>query len=215
MSFRVLPPEVNSALMFAGPGSGPMLAAASAWEKLAAELTSAAALFASATSALPGQTRRGPASAVMAATADPYSEWLRAAAAQTSGVAMQAIAVASEYESALAATVHPAMLAANRSHFAQLVLSNLLGQNAPAIAAAESDYEQMWAQDVSAMYGYHAGATAAANEVAQWQQWLQILPGLLGLSDPDATPGDPGSDLGLGNTGNWKTGTEVSGFLRG
>lgn len=30
MSFLVLPPEVNSALMFAGAGSGPTLAAAAA-----------------------------------------------------------------------------------------------------------------------------------------------------------------------------------------
>lgn len=38
MSFLVLPPEVNSALMFAGAGSGPTLAAAAAWDGLAAEL---------------------------------------------------------------------------------------------------------------------------------------------------------------------------------
>lgn len=38
MSFLVLPPEVNSALMFAGAGSGPTLAAAAAWDGLAAEV---------------------------------------------------------------------------------------------------------------------------------------------------------------------------------
>lgn len=42
MSFLVLPPEVNSALMFAGAGSGPTLAAAAAWDGLAAELGQAA-----------------------------------------------------------------------------------------------------------------------------------------------------------------------------
>jgi hypothetical protein len=37
MSFLVLPPEMNSALMHAGAGSGPMLAAAAAWLRAAAD----------------------------------------------------------------------------------------------------------------------------------------------------------------------------------
>ena len=31
MDFAILPPEINSGRMYAGPGSGPMLAAAAAW----------------------------------------------------------------------------------------------------------------------------------------------------------------------------------------
>lgn len=42
MNFSVLPPEVNSARMFSGAGSAPMLAAAAAWNGLAEELASAA-----------------------------------------------------------------------------------------------------------------------------------------------------------------------------
>src|SRR5262249_6937909 len=45
------------------------------------------------------------------------------------------------------------------------VLSNLFDQNAPAIAVAEGQYEEMWAADVSAMAGYHCGASAAAAGV--------------------------------------------------
>jgi PPE-repeat protein len=36
MDFAMLPPEINSGRMYAGPGSGPMLAAAAAWDGLAA-----------------------------------------------------------------------------------------------------------------------------------------------------------------------------------
>lgn len=45
LDFAQLPPEVNSALMYAGPGSGPMLAAAAAWEALAAELQTTASTY--------------------------------------------------------------------------------------------------------------------------------------------------------------------------
>ncbi len=61
MSFLVLPPEVNSALMFAGAGSGPTLAAAAAWDGLAAELGQAANSFSSATAALADTAWQGPA----------------------------------------------------------------------------------------------------------------------------------------------------------
>ncbi|CKM89198.1 PPE family protein [Mycobacterium tuberculosis] len=51
-NFAVLPPEVNSARVFAGAGSAPMLAAAAAWDDLASELHCAAMSFGSVTSGL-------------------------------------------------------------------------------------------------------------------------------------------------------------------
>ncbi|WP_152375949.1 PPE domain-containing protein, partial [Mycobacterium tuberculosis] len=53
------------------------------------------------------------------------------------------------FEAALAATVDPALVAANRARLVALAVSNLLGQNTPAIAAAEAEYELMWAADVA------------------------------------------------------------------
>ncbi|MGF2952258.1 PPE domain-containing protein, partial [Mycobacterium sp. THU-M116] len=41
--FGALPPEINSARMYSGPGSAPMMTAASAWDALAAQLESYAA----------------------------------------------------------------------------------------------------------------------------------------------------------------------------
>ncbi|TXI53924.1 PPE domain-containing protein, partial [Mycolicibacter arupensis] len=43
MEFGALPPEVNSAWMYTGPGAAPMLAAATAWRAVGAELGSNAA----------------------------------------------------------------------------------------------------------------------------------------------------------------------------
>ena len=59
-NFSVLPPGINSLLMFSGAGAGPMLEAATAWDGLSSELTAAAASFGSVTSGLTAQRGRGP-----------------------------------------------------------------------------------------------------------------------------------------------------------
>ena len=176
MSFLTSPPEIISSALYSGPGSAPMLAAATSWDGLATELSSAAQSFSSVTSGLAGQAWQGAASAAMMQTAARYAGFLTEAATQAQAAAAQAQAVASAFESTVAATVHPALVAANRNQFVQLVVSNLFGQNAPAIAAAESNYEQMWAQDVAAMIGYHGGASAAAAQLPSWQAAVQSLP---------------------------------------
>ena len=210
MSFLVLSPEINSALMYSGAGSGPMLAAATAWDGLAAELGSAAQSFSSVTSALAGDAWQGAASAAMLQTATQYTGVLSAAANQAQTAAAQAQAVASEFESALAATVHPALVAANRNQLVQLVFSNLFGQNAPAIAAAESDYEAMWARDVAAMVGYHGGVSAAAEQLSSWTTALpnlaKVPAEIAGGSLSPAAGGPLGGLLGSGSLGGLGSG---------
>ncbi|MBV8182584.1 MAG: PPE family protein [Mycobacterium sp.] len=162
MDFAMLPPEVNSGRMYAGPGSGPMLAAAAAWDGLAAELQSTAASYGSVVSELTGGPWLGSSSASMAAATAPYLDWMTGAAGQAEQTATQAKAAAAAYEAAFAMTVPPAVIAANRTLLMALIATNVLGQNAAAIAAAETDYAEMWAQDAAAMYGY-AGSSAAAS----------------------------------------------------
>ena len=162
MDFAILPPEINSGRMYAGPGSGPMLAAASAWDALANELHSLAASYGSVISGLTAGPWRGPASAAMAAAAGPYVTWMRTTAMQAEQTATQAKAAAAAYDVAFAATVPPPAIAANRAQLTALVATNLLGQNTPAIAATEAHYAEMWAQDAAAMYGY-AGISASAT----------------------------------------------------
>jgi PPE-repeat protein len=161
-NFGALPPEINSARMYAGAGSGPMLAAAAAWDGLAAELNPAAASYGSVISRLTSDGWQGPASASMAAAAAPYVGWLSSAAEQAGQAATHARAAASAYEAAFAMTVPPAVVAANRTQLASLVATNVFGQNTPAIAANEAAYSEMWAQDAAAMYGY-ADSSAAAS----------------------------------------------------
>jgi len=148
--------------MYAGPGSGPMVAAAIAWDGLAAELYSAAISYHSAVVGLTSGAWVGPSSASMAVAASTNVAWMTATAAQAEQVAAQAKAAAAAFEAAFAMTVPPPVIAANRSLLALLVATNILGQNTPAITATEAHYMEMWAQDVAAMYGY-ASASATAT----------------------------------------------------
>lgn len=170
--FSMLPPEVNSARVFSGTGPAPILAAATAWDGLGAELSAAATSFGSVTSNLASGTWHGAASGAMMSAAAPYLEWLNMSASQAEDVAGLARAAAAEFEAALAASVHPAEVAINRAQVVELVAGNLFGQNTPTIAAIESSYEEMWAQDVSAMACYHAGSSAVVAQLAPWQEQL-------------------------------------------
>jgi PPE-repeat protein len=163
MDFGVLPPEINSARMYSGPGSGPLTAAAVAWDELAGELTTTAASYSSTISELTSGWL-GSSAASMAAAAAPYAAWMSMTAAQAEQAAAQAQAAASAYEAAFAMTVAPAVVAANRSLTMLLIATNILGQNTPAIAANEAQYAEMWAQDSAAMYAY-AGSSAAASKL--------------------------------------------------
>ncbi|HEX5253703.1 MAG TPA: PPE family protein [Mycobacterium sp.] len=164
MDFGALPPEINSGRMYAGPGSGPIMAAAGAWDGLGAELGSAANGYTSVISELTHAPWVGPASAAMLSAVTPYVSWLSVLAAQAEETAGQARAAAAAFEAAFAMTVPPPVIAANRILLANLVATNFFGQNTPAIAATEAQYLEMWAQDTAAMYGY-AGSSAAAWEL--------------------------------------------------
>ena len=164
VDFGALPPEINSTRLYAGPGSGPILAAAAAWDGLAAELGTTSTGYTSVITELAGSPWLGPASQSMAAAATPYISWLSSAAALAEEAGNQARAAAAAYETAFALTVPPAVVLANRVLLSALVATNLFGQNTPAIAATEAQYAEMWAQDAVAMYGY-AGSSAAATQL--------------------------------------------------
>jgi PPE-repeat protein len=169
IDFGALPPEINSGRMYVGPGSGPMLAAAAAWDELAAELQSTGASYSSTIESLTVGPWTGPSSIAMAAAAAPYVAWINATGAQAEQAAAQAKIAAGAYETAFAATVPPPVIAANRALLMTLIATNFLGQNTPAIAATEAHYMEMWAQDAAAMYAY-AGSSATASQLTPFTE---------------------------------------------
>jgi PPE-repeat protein len=173
IDFGAIPPEITSARMFTGAGSGSLMTAAAAWNQVAAELNSAALGYQQTITTLSSDDWQGAASTAMADAAAPYLAWMTNTAAEAEHAASQARAAAGAYDAALASTVPPPMIAANRIQLTQLVSNNVFGQNIAAIAKVEAQYAEMWAQDATAMYNY-AGQSAAAAKVTPFAAAPQI-----------------------------------------
>jgi PPE-repeat protein len=168
--FAAQPPELISAKIYSGPGAESLTAAAAAWDALAGELQSTATQFQSTIAGLVGGDWTGPSAEAAAAAAAPYVSWLGTTAGQAEQTAGQAKAAASAYETALAATVPPAEIVANRTQLLQLVPANLFGQYNAAIAALEAEYAQFWAQDVAAITGYSASSQSATSGLGSFTE---------------------------------------------
>jgi PPE-repeat protein len=165
VDYGSLPPEINSAKIYTGPGAESLVAAAAAWSGLASELQAAVAGHRSVIDALTSGPWTGPASTKLVSSVSPFIAWLDLSAEEAAQAASQASAAANAYETAFLASVPPPLIAANRALLAELVATNVLGQNTPAIGTAEAQYSEFWAQDSSAMYTY-AGSAAAATQLA-------------------------------------------------
>jgi PPE-repeat protein len=167
MSFSLVPPEINSALMYSGAGSGPLLEAAAAWDGLASDLEATATQYQTAITNLTTGPWLGPSSAQMASATAPYIAWLQGTATTAAQTGTQAKVAAAAYQTAYASMVPPPVITANRTELATLVSNNFLGQNTGAIANNEADYLSMWIQDALGMDTYNQSSQAAAALPAQ------------------------------------------------
>ncbi|OMC42650.1 PPE family protein [Mycobacterium sp. IS-1264] len=195
MDFGALPPEVNSARLYAGAGSTSLTTAASAWNALAAELQSAALGYENVVTQLSSEEWLGPASAAMAAAVQPYVDWMSTTASQAEQAASQASAAAAAFEQAFASVVPPPLIAANRATLAQAMATNVLGQNSGVIAQLEAQYAQMWAQDATAMYTY-AAQSATATKVTPYTAAPQIADPSASAKQSTATATAAGTSAG-------------------
>jgi PPE-repeat protein len=131
-----------------------LMAAASAWDELAADLETTAASYQAVIQELTGGPWLGPSSVQMASATAPFIAWLQGSSIQAAQTSAQASLAAAAYEGAFDSTVPPTVIAANRALLAALVATNFLGQNTPAIAATEALYMEMWFQDGLTMDTY-------------------------------------------------------------
>lgn len=156
MFYGALPPEVNTARLMAGAGVGPMYQAAAGWEALAISLETQADELAGSLSALSGAWQGSGSERAVSATM-PMVTWLHTTAMQAQKRAMQALAQASSYATAVATTPPIPEIEQNHVTHAVLEATNFLGINTAPIGVNEADYfVRMWNQAAGAMEAYQA-----------------------------------------------------------
>jgi len=201
MSFSLIPPEINSALMFSGAGSGPLLEASAAWNSLATDLESTATQYQTLVTNLVTGSWLGPSSAQMASATAPYIAWLQGTAATAAQTGAQAQAAAGAYQSAYASMVPLPVIEANRTELATLVSNNFLGQNTGAIATNEAEYLDMCIQDALTMDTYQVNSQAASALPAQ-SAAPQVASGAVPAAAAAAQPADSTTSIITGLIGD-------------
>lgn len=176
MDFSAIPPEINSSLIYAGPGPSALIEAGQAWQTLSADLEASAVQYRTVLAGV-AAAWQGPSATAMTTAAQPYIAWMEQTAELAGQSAAQANAAVSAYTTAYAATIPPPVIAANRAQLLMLVATNLLGQNTPAIAANEAMYAGFWAQDATAMNAYAATSQTAAAGLPRFTQAPQTTSG--------------------------------------
>ncbi|CQD19935.1 PPE family protein [Mycobacterium lentiflavum] len=161
MDFAALPPEITSTLVWSGPGSAPLMAAATAYANLAAEVSTTATSWESIISLLTTEAWTGGGSAAAATAAQPIVTYLTDTATALEQASSAAASSAAAFEAAHAGVVNPALVFTNRAEFTAALAG--LPFTLPQVTELEMEYSEMWVQDATAMSAYQAASDAAAG----------------------------------------------------
>ncbi|WP_110883550.1 PPE family protein [Mycolicibacterium wolinskyi] len=150
------PPEIHSALLSSGPGHGPLLATAAAWQDLSTQYAAAADELAALLAAVPAHAWEGTSAQRYVDAHAAYLAWLRQVSTDSAATASQHQTAAAAYTTAAATMPSLTEISANRARHGALLSTNFFGINTIPITANELDYVRMWVQAATTMAIYSA-----------------------------------------------------------
>jgi PPE-repeat protein len=158
-----LQPEINAIRLTTGPGAAAMAPVIAGYQTAGiTHLQQGAQMLQTAAVTAVGSWQGQGGTAMMAA-AVPKSEWQIEAGAHAEKASALIGEAAGAHTMAVAATIPHPVCIANRIREATLQATNIIGQNTPAIAEADVEYGEYWAQNATAMTGYATAATGIAS----------------------------------------------------
>lgn len=179
-----LPPEINSDNLHNGVGGDSLLQAYREWGALCGGMELVSKLLGQELTALQAKWS-GPAATQMTEAAASYQEWLDTFTEELNCTANQVEKIGDGYSKALLSTIHPSTIEMLQLQMAEAVQQAESGDLAAIQRhmTLESEYDQMFATDVSAMEYYDATVNAA----------LAALPSLTGPPPPHSALPPAGS----------------------
>lgn len=160
MQYSTLPPEVNSANIYDGPGPDSVYAAAEGWEKLAGEIRLMPEQVQGMRTELQ-ESYSGESAEMVTEFFEDYSSLLNTAAEYMTQDVTFTYDFADAFAAARRDMVDPELIKQNRRILRALQTTNVDGENAHLISDVENEYMEFWAKNSQQMETYAAKAQQA------------------------------------------------------
>ena len=160
----LLPPELNSAGFWMGPGAESFLAAAAQLADVAAAIIANLGGHAAVAAAM-GAAWPDPTGEFAVLANVPHLLWQAVVAAMMGEAAASIEATGTAFETLKAATPTPLEIGENQIEHGVLQAHNFLGMLTPAIAANRANYGRMWVTAADNKYAYAAASQAGVQAI--------------------------------------------------